>query len=99
MDTYGQELGFSLAQVSMRAGHDPAVAAKHYPGGIAQTDKDLAEAISRLVEQESSSDLTEDVFGILAGLFGVCGDIRSDRFEPLSERRGAAGDLVVPLDC
>jgi hypothetical protein len=26
MDTYDQELGFSLAQVSMRSGHDPAVA-------------------------------------------------------------------------
>lgn len=26
MDTYTQELGFSLAQVSIRAGHDPAAA-------------------------------------------------------------------------
>ncbi len=67
MDTYGQELGFSLAQVSMRAGHDPAVAAKHYTGRVAQTDKDLAEAIGRLVEQDSPSDLSGDVFGIPPG--------------------------------
>ena len=32
MDTYGQELGFSLAQMSIRAGHDPAVASKHHTG-------------------------------------------------------------------
>lgn len=32
MDTYGQEMGFSLALVAMRAGHDPAVAGKHYTG-------------------------------------------------------------------
>lgn len=36
MDTYGQELGFLLAQVAMRAGHDPAVASKHYTVGSAR---------------------------------------------------------------
>lgn len=52
MDTYGQELGFSLAQVAMRAGHDPAVAAKHYTGRVSQADRDLADAIGQLVRQE-----------------------------------------------
>ena len=50
MDTYGQELGFSLAQVSMRAGHDPAVASRHYTGRVAQADRDLAAAIGHLIE-------------------------------------------------
>ncbi|MEM9656553.1 MAG: site-specific integrase [Actinomycetota bacterium] len=49
MDTYGQELGFSLAQVSMRAGHDPAVASKHYTGRVMSSDRDLADAIGALV--------------------------------------------------
>ena len=31
MDTYGQEAGFSLAQVALRAGHDPAVASRITP--------------------------------------------------------------------
>ena len=50
MDTYGQELGFSLAQVAMRAGHDPAVASKHYTGRVVQADRDLALAISELLD-------------------------------------------------
>jgi integrase len=49
MDTYGQELGFSLAQVAVRAGHDPAVASKHYTGKVANTDRELAAAISDLL--------------------------------------------------
>jgi len=49
MDTYGQELGLSLAQVSMRAGHDPAVASKHYTGRVVQSDGELADAIGALV--------------------------------------------------
>lgn len=52
MDTYGQELGFSLAQVSVRAGHDPAVASKHYTGRVSETDKALAEAISDLLKSQ-----------------------------------------------
>lgn len=55
MDTYGQELGFSLAQVSMRAGHDPAVAAKHYTGRVQQSDRELADAIGQLVATGRSS--------------------------------------------
>ena len=50
MDTYGQELGFSLAQVSMRAGHDPAVASKHYTGRVSETDRSIASAMSRLLK-------------------------------------------------
>jgi len=53
MDTYGQELGFSLAQVAMRAGHDPAVAARHYTGRVTQADRDLAEAIGELLERRT----------------------------------------------
>jgi integrase len=52
MDTYGQELGFSLAQVAMRAGHDPEVAARHYTGRVTQTDRDLADAIARLLAND-----------------------------------------------
>lgn len=54
MDTYGQELGFSLAQVSMRAGHEPAVAAKHYTGRVLTADRELADAIGTLVSEASS---------------------------------------------
>jgi integrase len=51
MDTYGQELGFSLAQVAMRAGHDPAVAGKHYTGRVSQADRDLAAAMATLLNE------------------------------------------------
>ncbi len=50
METYGQSLGFSLAQVAMRAGHDQAVAARHYIGDIPDSDRSLAEAISKLLD-------------------------------------------------
>lgn len=46
MDTYGQEAGFSLAQVALRAGHDPAVASKHYTARVTETDRRLAEALA-----------------------------------------------------
>jgi hypothetical protein len=49
METYGQDLGFSLAQVPIRAGHDPAVASRHYTGRVAETDRALAEAIEGLL--------------------------------------------------
>jgi integrase len=49
MDTYGQELGFSLAQVAVRAGHDPAVASRHYTGRVGEADRALARAISDLL--------------------------------------------------
>ncbi len=49
METYGQEAGFSLAQVAIRAGHDPAVAAKHYTGRVSATDRALAVAIEDLL--------------------------------------------------
>lgn len=50
MDTYGQELGFSIAQVAMRAGHDPAVAGRHYTGRVTATDRDLATALAELLQ-------------------------------------------------
>ncbi len=49
METYGQNLGFSAAQVAMRAGHDPSIASKHYTGSIAETDRVLAEAVASLL--------------------------------------------------
>ncbi len=49
MDTYGQELGFSLAQVSIGAGHDPAVASKRYTGRVGESDRALANAMSKLL--------------------------------------------------
>ena len=60
MDTYGQELGFSLSQVAIRAGHDPAVAGKHYTGRVSDTDRALAEAIEDLL-RTSESDGTGEI--------------------------------------
>lgn len=51
MDTYGQDLGFALAAVADRAGHDPAVAARHYTGRVSATDRKLSEALAALVRQ------------------------------------------------
>ena len=42
METCGQDLGFSLAQVALRAGHDPAVASRCYTGRVAESDRQLA---------------------------------------------------------
>lgn len=53
MGSYGQDLGFSLAQVALRAGHDPAVAAKHYTGKVPETGRALAEAVSSLLQGEN----------------------------------------------
>lgn len=49
METYGQDLGFSLAQVALRAGHDPAVAARYDTGRVAESDHALAAAIESLL--------------------------------------------------
>ena len=49
METYGQDMGFSPAAVAMRAGHDPSVASKHYPGKIAEADRALAAAVASLL--------------------------------------------------
>lgn len=49
METYGQEMGFSVSQVAMRAGHDPAIAAKHYSGRVSETDRALATAVASLL--------------------------------------------------
>lgn len=56
MDTYGQELGFSMAQVAMRAGHDPAVAGRHYTGRVSQADRDLAGAIGQLLDTSNEGE-------------------------------------------
>jgi integrase len=49
METYAQEMGFSMAQAAMRAGHDPSVAAKHYTGRVTETDRRLANAVAGLL--------------------------------------------------
>ena len=49
METYGQEMGYSMAQVAIRAGHDPSVAARHYSGKVVETDRQLARAVSSLL--------------------------------------------------
>ena len=49
METYGQDLGFSLARVALRAGHDPAVAARYYTGRVDESDRALAAAIETLL--------------------------------------------------
>ena len=49
MSTYGQELGFPTAQVALRAGHDPSVAARHYTGKVSETDRRLASSIADLL--------------------------------------------------
>jgi len=51
MDTYGQELGFSLSQVALRAGHDPAVAARYYTGRVDTSDHALAASIEDLLAE------------------------------------------------
>ncbi len=49
METYGQEAGYSVTQVAMRAGHDPSIAAKHYSGRVVETDRALAAAVAALL--------------------------------------------------
>ena len=49
METYGQEMGYSMTQVALRAGHNPAVAARYYSGKVAETDRELARAVAALL--------------------------------------------------
>lgn len=49
MTTYGQQVGGSLSQVALRAGNDPAVAARHYTGRVAEADMELARAVAALL--------------------------------------------------
>ena len=53
METYGQEMGYSVSQVAMRAGHDPSVAARHYSGRVVETDRELAQAVASLLASTS----------------------------------------------
>jgi integrase len=52
MDTYGQELGFSLTQVALRAGHDPAVASRHYTAKVDESDHQIAAALASLLASD-----------------------------------------------
>jgi integrase len=54
METYGQEMGYSVTQVALRAGHNPSVAARHYSGKVAETDRELARAIASLLVRGKS---------------------------------------------
>ncbi len=56
METYGQDLGFSAVQVALRAGHDPSVAAKHYTGSVADTDRALARAVAGLLAERPAKE-------------------------------------------
>ena len=49
METYGQEAGYSVTQVALRAGHNPSVAARFYSGKVAETDRALAAAVAALL--------------------------------------------------
>jgi integrase len=49
METYGQEMGYPVTQVALRAGHDPVIAAKHYSGQVSSTDRELANAVASLI--------------------------------------------------
>ncbi len=55
METYGQEMGYSVTQVAMRAGHDPSIAAKHYSGRVSETDRALATAVASLLVPPSAT--------------------------------------------
>ena len=63
METYGQNLGFSAAQVALRAGHDPSVASRHYTGSIEETDRALAAAVAGLLDDPDASSETVDAAG------------------------------------
>lgn len=54
METYGQEMGYSMTQVAVRAGHNPAVAARYYSGKVDETDRALAAAVASLLGSEPS---------------------------------------------
>ncbi len=56
METYGQEMGYSVTQVAMRAGHDPSIAAKHYSGRVGETDRALANAVASLLASPHESN-------------------------------------------
>ncbi len=49
METYGQEAGYSVTQVALRAGRNPSVAARFYSGKVAETDRALAAAVAALL--------------------------------------------------
>ena len=56
METFGQEMGFSVTQVAMRAGHDPSIAAKHYSARVSDTDQALATAVAAPIAPRPRAD-------------------------------------------
>jgi integrase len=63
MATYGQEMGYSMTQVALRAGHNPAVAARFYSGKVDETDRQLAEAVASLLTPADQSRATATTLG------------------------------------
>jgi hypothetical protein len=49
LETYGQEAGYSVTQVALRAAHNPSVAARFDSGKVAETDRALAAAGAALL--------------------------------------------------
>ena len=49
METYGQEMGYSITQVALRAGHKPGRRRALLLGKVAETDRELARAVAGLL--------------------------------------------------
>ena len=44
-----------MTQVAVRAGHNPAVAARYYSGKVVETDRELARAVAGLLSPNESA--------------------------------------------
>jgi len=66
MDTHGEELGVSRSQVALRAGHDPAVDARHAPDS------------AQPVPEHERLQFPSGIFGCSAWAF-TCGTHEADR--------------------
>lgn len=53
MEAYGQEVGYSMSQVAMRAGHHPSVAARHYKRQGDGDDGGLARVVASVLAAPS----------------------------------------------
>ena len=60
METYGQEAGFSVAQVAMRAGHDPSIAAT-----LKHDDCSAQECVDTLIAAALDGGGSDNVTAIL----------------------------------
>ena len=53
METYGQEMGYSVTQFALRGGHNPSVAARDYSSKVAESDRALADSVASLLTAEA----------------------------------------------